>query len=167
MLDAERTVAVLKGGRVKYLNVGGKYTVTCSKHESVTIPDHKGHTVEYIIADGFNENVGIDTHLDGANVKMIITADMTHGHGHHYGYTTLSKGEDKAVTKLQGYVSTDKQGQTSSMTGTWIKAHGGEGRYQGVMGSGTYKGKMLGKDKFELEWEGDMQVFESEEGEFE
>jgi hypothetical protein len=54
-----------------------------------------------------------------------------------------------------GRITTDAAGAT--MEGTW-KFSGGTGRFAGLSGSGTYKGRIVSPTEVENAWEGSYQL---------
>jgi hypothetical protein len=100
--------------------------------------------------------------MERAAVVTAEIADLTEGTGLHQGYTIFSSGRDSTVTKWSGKVRTilgpDEQSVTS-FEGSWSKVSG-TGRYAGVTGQGTYRGRMTGQDTYQVEWRGEIDLGE-------
>lgn len=144
------------------LQVGGTITMTYSQMNPAPVGDAAGHVLVSDRATGTNRNTGRDTYMERAEVANTEIADLTQGNGSHQGYTIFSSGRDSTVNRWNGKVTTvlgpDKTPVTS-FEGSWNKVRG-TGRYAGVSGEGTYRGRMTGKNTYEVEWKGEIAVNE-------
>jgi hypothetical protein len=142
--------------------VGGTFTMTYSQLDPLPVGDTEGHVLISNHATGANRSTGRDAYMDGAEVANTEIADLTQGNGPHQGYVILSSGADRAVNKWNGKVTTvlgaDKQPATT-FEGTWTKVNG-TGRYEGVRGQGTYRGRMTGQQTYLVDWKGEIEVKE-------
>lgn len=84
------------------------------------------HLEQALEVDGVQSKDGEDSSLNDMNGNA--------GTGHGYYIDTMSNG-DKCFVRWQG-----KQSQDGSAEGTW-KYVGGTGKFKGLKGGGTYKGK--------------------------
>lgn len=111
-------------------------------------------------ATGTNRNTGKADYMSGADVTTREIADLIQGNGVHRGYLSLGKGADSTVSQWQGKVVTtlgaDHQPSTN-FEGTWTMMRG-TGKYDGVSGVGSYKGRMLSPTEYTLEWSGEIEV---------
>jgi len=124
---AERTVS--EKGRTVY---------HFAKTEVMQVGDVPGHIVGIVDARGlsFLENGEVATY------SSKITFDLINGTGPHqtYGLTTF---EDKStITTLNKGTTTAREDGTSTFEGT-LTYLGGTGRFAGIKGSGSYRGKRM------------------------
>jgi hypothetical protein len=142
------------------LQVGGTFEMTYTEMNPVSVGDAEGHVLISNRATGTNRSTGRDEYMDRAQVANTETADLTHGNGPHQGYVIFSGGGDRTVNKWHGKITTvlgaDKQPVTTCQ-GTWTKLNG-TGRYAGVKGQGTYRGRMTGQNTYLVEWKGEIDV---------
>jgi hypothetical protein len=136
--------------------------MTYRQFNPVPVGDAEGHVLISNQATGTNRSTGPDEYMNQAEVTNTETADLTQGNGPHQGYVIFSSGGDRTVNKWQGKISTvlgpDKQPLTT-FQGTWTKLKG-TGRYAGVNGRGTYRGRMTGQNTYTVEWKGEIEVNE-------
>jgi hypothetical protein len=144
------------------LQVGGTFTMTYTQMHPVPVGDAEGHVLISNHATGTNRSTGRDLYMDRAAVANTETADLAQGNGPHQGYAIFSSGAERSVTQWQGKITTvlgpDKQPVTT-FQGTWTKLNG-TGRYAGVKGQGTYKGRMTGQKTYLVEWKGEIELNE-------
>jgi hypothetical protein len=144
------------------LHVGGTFAMTYTQMNPVSVGDVEGHVLISNHATGTNRSTGRDPYMDRAEVANTETADLTQGNGPHQGYVIFSSGGDRTVNKWHGKITTvlgaDKQPVTT-FQGTWTKLNG-TGRYAGVKGQGTYRGRMTGQNTYLVEWKGEIEVNE-------
>ena len=144
------------------LQVGGTFTMTYTQRNPVPIGDAAGHVLISDGATGTNRSTGQDTYMERAQVANTEIADLALGNGTHQGYTIFSSGGDSTINKWSGRVTTvlgsDKQPITS-FEGSWRKVRG-TGRYAGVTGQGTYRGRMTGQNTYRVEWNGEIELGE-------
>ncbi len=144
------------------LQVGGTFEMTYTQMHPVAVGAAEGHVLISNRATGTNRSTGRDRYMDGAEVENTETADLTQGNGPHQGYVIFSGGGNRTVNKWHGKITTvlgaDKQPVTT-FQGTWTKLNG-TGRYAGVKGQGTYRGRMTGQNTYLVEWKGEIDVNE-------
>jgi hypothetical protein len=95
--------------------------------------------------------------MEGVKAKtynVAISSDASGGKSQDRGYVivTMENG-DKAFVRVQGAAMLNKDGAPQSDEGTWSYA-GGTGKFKGLKGKGTYKGKAVA-DGFEDSIEGE------------
>ena len=122
----------------KSVNDKGRTVYHFVKSEVMQVGDVPGHVLGIVDASGLS-------FLDSGEVAIYstkITFDLRNGTGRHegYGVTTF---EDKStmVTLVKGTTTGHSDG-TSTFEGTYTFV-GGTGRFAGIMGAGSYKGKRL------------------------
>jgi hypothetical protein len=142
--------------RQNMIRISGSAELTYSKQHALTVPDRAGHQLLAGETRGTNKNTGSGDFMSNAPVVNVETADLTQGTGTHQGYYTMGKGADTLVAKWGGKVTTttSAEGQPNTVfEGKWDYVHGA-GQYAKVKGNGTYKGRFLAKDSYEVTWEG-------------
>lgn len=111
-----------------------------NKVEVLEIGDVPGHFI------GIFDRVGLSTNLETGEVGSRTTKgsfDYTKGTGTHDGYTAITYEDGSSTTaKFHGTARKDPEGEGSSFEGEWTFV-AGTGRYAGIKGEGTYKGRRL------------------------
>jgi hypothetical protein len=150
----------LSGSAPKPLEVGGTFEMTYTQIHPVPVGDADNHVLISNQARGTNRSTGRDAYMDQAQVANTETADLAQGSGPHQGYVIFSAGGDRTVNRWQGKITTvlgaDKQPVTT-FQGSWTKLSG-TGRYAGIKGQGTYRGRMTGQNTYVVEWKGEVEV---------
>jgi hypothetical protein len=140
------------------IRIAGKYTASFAPQFAADIPDTSGHSLSIAQGRGTNRNVGAGNYMDGAEMRMVQTEDLTQGNGTAAGYTMFARGADTTRQRFTGKVRTtlapDKSLQIS-FAGRWT-GYAGTGRYKGVTGSGTYRGHFVSPSEYVVEWEGGL-----------
>lgn len=149
------TLAVAVSGQTKTSG-----TISCGKPDpaySIEVADRAGHTVSISkfactwtkpmeIADVQTKD-GVDvTYSDGAGGKF-------RGSGYHF--SNMANG-DKIYVRFQGN-DTVADGKLASTEGTWSYT-GGTGKFKGIKGKGTYKGKADESGTVSSDIEGDYEL---------
>ena len=138
--------------------IAGKYTASFAPQFATDVPDTNGHSLSIAQGRGTNRNVGPGNYMDGAEMRMVQTADLTQGNGTAEGYTMFARGADTARQRFTGKVTTtlapDKSLQIN-FAGRWI-GYAGTGRYKGVIGAGIYRGHFVSPSEYVVEWEGEL-----------
>ena len=141
-------------------SVAGKFTVKYSQQHALPVADAAGPVLLASEAKGTNSNTGRTDYMHGATATLVEIADLTQGNGAHQGYVTFLKDGERTVNRWNGKVTTTLSSDNQPVTtfeGTWTKI-GGTGRYDGVTGSGRYKGRMLSPTEFVVDWNGDLNL---------
>ena len=144
------------------LQVGGTFTMTYAQMNPLPVGDAEGHLLISNHATGTNRSTGRDAYMDGAATANTETADLTQGNGPHEGYVIFSGGGDRTVNKWRGKITTvlgAGQQPITTFEGSWTKLSG-TGRYAGVKGQGTYRGRMTGQNTYLVEWKGEIELNE-------
>lgn len=135
--------------------ISGTITSVATEQGPVEIGDTEGHAVNFMKSEGTNENTGEQDFMAGASVINISYSDLVNGNGTHQGYVTFSKGDDSAIAKWKGAVTTTVTADTVSNTtfeGTFTYIHG-TGKYANINGGGSYKGRFTSETEYTAEWE--------------
>jgi hypothetical protein len=131
-----------------------------SQQHALPVADAAAPVLLLSEATGTNRNTGKSDYMAGAEVINREIADLTQGNGPHQGYITFAKDADTTVNRWRGKVVTtlgSDQQPTTRFEGTWTKLSG-RGKYEGVTGSGTYKGRMLSPTEYTVEWSGEIEL---------
>ncbi len=138
------------------IKIAGKHTLTFTKQNNINVGDIEGHIITLNEFEGFNVSTGEEKFMDGALDVGMGFDDLVMGNGTHEGYGNFSLNGDVIFWKHQGNTATtispeDKPVTTFEGSWTWTK---GTGKYENIQGSGTYKGKLMSKTIFIMDWEG-------------
>jgi hypothetical protein len=138
--------------------VAGTFNGTIASQHASPVADAPMHAVTLTEWNGTNRSTGEAEYMSGGRVTNVETSDLAQGSGPHQGYITFVSGTDTTISKWSGKVTTvigaDQQPATS-FEGTWTMATG-TGRYRGVSGRGTYKGRMLSMRESTVDWQGEL-----------
>lgn len=137
------TVVLLPGVSGADEKISGRYVYHIMKWEAIEVGDVPGHVT------GITENAGLvfDSKGEIATHTGTATYDYVNGTGTHtlnrvYVYSDGSK----KFVKGSGTTTRVDEGKKSAYEGTY-EYTGGTGRFEGIMGKGTYKGERLGGAK--------------------
>ena len=137
--------------------VSGKMTVAYVGMDSILVGDIAGHNMTLGESKGTNSCTSGNDFLEGAEVVNISYSDLAMGSGPHQGYVTLKKGDDMAVAKWQGQVTTTMTAEgvhNTAFMGTYEYVKGA-GQFSNMAGKGTYKGQFTSKTEYTVDWEGE------------
>jgi hypothetical protein len=138
--------------------ISGVFSMKVGQQHALPVADQAGPVLLLTQSEGTNRSTGNSEYMDGSRVINREISDLTQGNGPHQGYITDINGADTTVTRYTGKVATtlgaDRKPATS-FQGTWTKLSG-TGKYQGVTGSGSYKGRMTSPTDYTVEWSGEI-----------
>ena len=136
--------------------VSGTFTLTYVGPPVAKGMNANGRSVFISTAGGTNRNTGSGKYLSGARVLNVDTAAMVNGNGTHSGHATFTEGTSTVVKRFTGNTTTKvvKGQPESTFQGTWTIVRG-TGRYAGITGNGTYKGRFESSTKYTVAWNGD------------
>jgi hypothetical protein len=140
--------------------IAGKQTLAFTKQERIMIGDNDGHLLSLAEAIGVNQSTGPIEFMDGAQAINIVSSDLVNFAGPIHGYSISKKGNDSFYAKIEGKLTTTISADGSPLTTieatlTWIK---GTGKYEGVKGGGTAKGRYIASNIYIMEWEGEYWI---------
>jgi len=95
--------------------------------------------------------------MDGALDVGMGFYDLVNGNGTSQGYGNFSLNGDVIFWKYQGKVATILSPEGKPVTtfeGSWTYTKG-TGKYENSQGSGTFKGKLISRTIFVIDWEGE------------
>lgn len=138
------------------IKVSGKVTTAYTIRYEIKCDDTEGHSLFIMKSEGVNMSTGKDKFMDGAEHAYEAFGDYIKGSGPHLTYAKMTLNGDTVFSKLEGKTKTtiSPNGKPiTSVEGTmnFIK---GTGRYEGIHGGGTYKGKLI-SNIMVTEWEGE------------
>ena len=133
-------------------------TISCGKPDpaySIEVSDRPGHTISLakfactwtkpMEIEGVQTKDGVDVATDdGSGTKF-------RGSGYHM--SNMANG-DKIYVRFSGADTMTKEGKPAGNEGTWSYT-GGTGKFKGITGKGTYKGKADADGNMVTEVEGD------------
>lgn len=137
--------------------VAGVLSMAYVNQQKLAIPDAAGHVLLLTEARGTNRNTGSSDFMSGAQVAVHEILDLVQGNGASQGYVTFSKGPDTVFVRISGKVTTRSSPEGSPITsfvGTWNYTKG-TGRYVGIEGTGTYRGRFTSEREFTVDWQGE------------
>ena len=139
------------------IKVSGKHTFAYTKQYTINVGDTEGHIIALDEFEGFNVSAGEEKFMDGALDVGMTFQDLVMGNGTHQGYGNFSLNGDVIFWKHQGNTATTISPEGKPVTtfeGSWTYTKG-TGKYENIQGSGTYKGKLMSRTIFIMEWEGE------------
>ena len=115
------------------------------------VPNHELHLNEIS-----GEQKSTDNHWNNAAITYWSTVDLVAGNGSQRGYfLNVHEDGDSDNGSFEGKVTTTPQGVT--LEGSW-KYAGGTGKFKGLTGGGTYKGRLTSPTQVEMTWDGAYQL---------
>jgi hypothetical protein len=138
--------------------IAGTFDAKYVQQHPLPVVDAAGHTLLLGRVEGLNRSTGPTSYMDKAQVINLEFADLAQGNGPQQGYISMSSGADTVVSKWTGKVTTTlPAGKTPITTfeGTWKKVKG-TGQYEGMTGSGSYKGRFTSQTEYTVDWKGEI-----------
>lgn len=146
------------GGLGDRAQISGVFSMKVGQQQALPVASPADPVLLLTQSSGTNRSTGKSAYMEGAEVINREIADLTQGNGPHRGYTTEIQGPDTTVTRWQGKVVTSMGSDQKPVTrfeGDWSKLKG-TGRYEGVTGAGSYKGRMTSATEYTIEWRGEI-----------
>ena len=138
--------------------ISGIFSMKVGQQQALSVASPADPVLLLTQSSGTNRSTGKSAYMDGAEVVNREIGDLTQGNGPHQGYLTQIKGADTTITRWQGKVVTTlgpDQKPSTRFEGAWSKLKG-TGRYQGLTGAGSYKGRMTSPTEYTIEWNGEI-----------
>jgi len=152
-------IALAGSSQAQMMNsVAGKITATYTMQDSTVVGP--GHNLMMSTSSGTNASTGEAAFMDGAECTNRMIADMNMGSGSHQGYLTMKKDGNSVLIKWSGSVATkmmEGQPPMTSFAGNFTYVSG-TGKFEGIMGEGTYKGAFTSKTDYSVEWQGSYHI---------
>ena len=139
------------------IEIAGKHTFAYTTQNTINVGDTEGHIIVLSEYEGFNVSTGKNKFMDGAQDVGMGFYDLVKGNGTSQGYGNFSLNGDVIFWKYQGKVATTLSPEGKPVTtfeGSWTYTKG-TGKYENIQGSGTFKGKLISRTIFIIEWEGE------------
>ena len=137
--------------------IAGKMTCAYVMQKKLDVGDTEGHVISLAQSEGTNVSTGENEFMDGARIVNMSFSDVIKGNGPHQGYLKHEKNGNSTFTGWNGKITTifsDEGTPIITFEGifTYIR---GTGKFEGIQGSGTYKGRFISEKEYTVEWEGE------------
>jgi len=135
-------------------NITGSFSGRTNSQSTLSLQDTPNHDLTLLEVRGTQKSQ--DENWTNAKIVYWGTTDLVSGSGPQRGYFVNEHADgDRDFGTFEGRVQISAQ--QASMEGTW-KFTGGTGKYQGLTGGGTYKGRFTSAVDVENNWEGTYQL---------
>jgi hypothetical protein len=137
-------------------SISGSFTGHAAAQSSMSVSDAAHHELNLMQITAMQRST--DPDWDNCHMCYWGAADLHEGNGMQRGYfTTYHSGGDRDFGTFEGRITTIANQMT--IEGTW-KFTSGTGKYEGLAGNGTFKGRMTAPGVFEDTWEGNYELAE-------
>jgi hypothetical protein len=135
-------------------NFSGSFSGRATLQTTISLHDIPNHEMNMVGITGLQKTT--DDNWKDAKITYWGSADLVEGSGPQRGYfVDEHPGGDRDFGTFEGKITT-ASGQVS-IEGTW-KYAGGTGKFKGLTGGGTYKGRMTSPVEVENSWKGTYQL---------
>lgn len=135
-------------------NVTGSFSGRTTAQSTISLPDTPDHSLNLTEVQGLQKSS--DPNWNDAKITYWSTVDLVAGQGAQRGYFVNQHADgDSDYGAFEGKVAITASGGT--IEGTW-KYTGGTGKFKGLTGGGTYKGRLTSAVEVENAWEGSYQL---------
>jgi hypothetical protein len=135
-------------------NITGSFSGRSASQSTVSLHDTSNHDLSLMEVRGVQKSQ--DQKWNNARITYWGTADLIAGSGPQRGYFVNEHADgDRDFGTFEGRIQTS--GQQATMEGNWTFT-GGTGKYQGLTGGGTYKGRLTSPVEVENNWDGNYQL---------
>lgn len=135
-------------------NVSGSFSGKATSQSTIALQDVSNHDLGLLEVRGLQKSP--DEKWNNSKIAYWATADLIAGNGLQRGYFVNEHSDgDRDFGIFEGRISTS--GGQVTIEGTW-KFTGGTGKFNGLTGGGTYKGRMTSPVEIENNWEGTYQI---------
>jgi hypothetical protein len=135
-------------------NITGAFSGRTTSQTTISLQDISNHDLSLMEVRGVQKSQ--DEKWNDARITYWGTADLIAGSGPQRGYFVNEHADgDHDFGTFEGRIQTS--GQQATMEGNW-KFTGGTGKYQGLTGGGTYKGRLTSPTDVENTWDGIYQL---------
>ncbi len=136
------------------IKVSGVITSEPTQRDSAAVGDVEGHSLYLHAYEGTNSSTGEVAFMDGARSYNATISDLTKGNGIHRGYVEFTEEGGSTVCYYEGKVTTsvDSDGKAVTTYKGTFSFTGGTGKYEKIMGNGTYNGKFIPSGAHWTEW---------------
>lgn len=135
-------------------NVSGSFSAKVHLLAVVSLKDVPDHELSLTEISGVEQST--DPLWNGTKITYSGSTDVVSGNGTQRGYWTTEDADgDLAGGTFEGRVTTFNGEVTTQGAYTILR---GTGKFSGVSGSGTYRGRMTSPVGWEAKWEGAYQL---------
>ena len=135
-------------------NVSGSFSGKVKTQTTFSLSDLPNHELNLGEITGLQK--ATDDNWNNARLAYWGLADLLSGSGTQRGYFVNERADgDRDWGTFEGRITT--AGGQVTLEGTW-RFSGGTGKFNGLSGSGTYKGRMPSPLEVEMTWEGAYQL---------
>ncbi len=135
-------------------NISGSFSGRVSLQTNACLHDAPGHELNLAQVNGSQKSA--DTNWNGSKITYWGVADLVGGSGKQRGYFVNERADgDRDIGTFEGKITS--AGSQVTLEGTYTHT-GGTGRFQGLTGGGTYKGRGISPTELEMTWEGAYQL---------
>jgi hypothetical protein len=135
----------------------GSFSGRATSQMTISLPDAFNHDLSLLEVRGVQKST--DQHWDNAKITYWGTADLIAGNGPQRGYFVNEHADgDRDFGTFEGKIITT--GGEIAIDGNW-KYTGGTGKFRGLTGGGTYKGRMTSPTEVENTWQGGYELAEA------
>jgi hypothetical protein len=135
-------------------NVSGSFFGRATSQIVISLEDVPNHEMHLATINGLQTSS--DEKWKDSRITYWGVSDLIDGNGSQHGYfvNTHTNG-DRDIGTFEGKVIT--AGGRVTIEGTW-KYTDGTGAFKGIIGGGTYKGRMTSSTEVENAWEGTYEL---------
>jgi hypothetical protein len=138
----------------KMPNISGSFKGSTTSQTIVSLQDAPGHELNLAQINGVQKSP--DANWNGAKLTYWGAADLVAGSGTQRGYFVNERADgDRDIGTFEGKITT--AGGQVTLAGTYTHT-GGTGKFSGLSGGGTYKGRAISPAELEMTWEGTYQL---------
>lgn len=139
------------------IKVSGELTTAYTIRHEIKCDDIEGHSIIIMKSEGVNISTGEIKFMDGAEYAYEAFGDYVKGNGPHMTYSKMTLNGDTVFSKAEGKTKTtiSPKGKPIITVEGNVTFTKGTGQYEGIQGSGTYKGKFISSNIMVVEWEGE------------
>src|SRR5213080_735019 len=131
-------------------NITGSFSGRTTSQTTVSLQDTSNHDLCLMEVRGVQKSQ--DEKWNNAKIVYWGTADLIAGNGPQQGYFVNEHADgDRDFGTFEGKIAS--AGGALTIEGNW-KYAGGTGKFSGITGGGTYKGRAISPTEFENSWEG-------------
>ncbi len=135
-------------------DLSGAFSGRATAQTTISLQDIPNHDLNLMEVTGVQKST--DDNWNNAKITYWGTADLIAGSGPQHGYFVNEHADgDRDLGTFEGKIIT--AGGQVTIEGTWKYADG-TGKFKGITGGGSYKGRMTSPGEFENSWEGAYQL---------
>jgi hypothetical protein len=132
----------------------GSFTGKVNWQTTASMPDRPNHEIGLVEIGGTQTST--DPQWSGAAITYWGTADLIDGSGPQRGYfLNVHTDNDRDCGSFEAQITVS--GEQVMLEGTW-QFIGGTGKFEGISGRGTFKGRMTSPTAVSTEWEGEYHL---------